>query len=353
MTPPRRRPVSRRLLTGLLAVLAVLVAAHAGLWWFATSRLEAGLATWQAQRREAGWTVAAGPPVRTGWPLSAAISVPDLALSGGEADLPGGMSWRAARTELSVDLLRPRQLNVRVSGQQRLRLSHLPEFGLAADRFELTIPLEPGVPARSADLAASGVHAALPTGSVDIGTLALHGETRPAAVKGEDALDMTGSAEAIAVPPPSGGRSWAFGPRIASISYDLALTGPLPRGSDLASRAASWRDGGGTLELRRLALGWGPLGLFGTATMALDDHMQPMGAATVRLVGYDAALDALANAGVLAPSAAQAAKGVLAILARPPEGGGPPQVELPVTLQDRTLAAGRFPLLKLPEWVWP
>ena len=350
-SPPSRSAAHRALLSGLV-LLVVLAVADTGLWWFATGRLETELATWQAQRRAAGWAVTAGQPERTGWPLTAAIQVTDVALAGGDADLPGGFAWRATRLELSVALLRPRLLNVRVAGDQRLRFAEVPEFGFTAERFEVAIPLDPGVPARSADLAATGLHATPPAGPCDIGTLAVHVDTRPAAAQGENGVILTASAEAIGLPPLPGDRPWPFGPRIASVSLDAALTGPLPGAPDLATRAAAWRDGGGTLVLRRLALGWGPLGLSGSATMALDEHMQPMGAATVRLVGYDATLDALVAAGAMAPRAAVAAKGVLTILARTPEGGGSPRVELPVTLQDRTLTAGRFPLLRLPQWVW-
>ncbi len=353
MLPPRPRSAAHRLLIGFLAALAVLAAAHTGLWLFATGRLEDALAAWQAQNRAAGWTTSAGSPVRTGWPLAAAIEVPDLSLAGGETDIPGGLAWRAAHTELAVAFWQPRQLRIRIAGQQHLRLSGLPEVGFTAEQFEVTVPLDPGAPILSADLAASGLHAAVTGGSVDIATLAMHTDDRPTAARGEAALAMTGSAEAIGLPSAGEDRPWLFGSRIASISFDAALTGPVPGVADLATRAAAWRDGGGTLALHRLALGWGPLGLSASATMTLDEHMQPAGTATARVVGYDATLDALAASGTLAPRAVLATKAILALLAKVPAGGGTPQVELPLTLNDRTVTAGRFPLLRLPELVWP
>ena len=39
-------------------------------------------------------------------------------------------------------------------------------------------------------------------------------------------------------------------------------------------------------------------------------------------------------------------------MARPSPDGGPPAVEAPLSLQNRTLALGRIPLLRLPELVW-
>ncbi len=351
------RPAVRRLLTGALASLAVLAAADTGLWVFATTRLESELAAWQASRRAAGWTASSGRPNRSGWPLAAAITVPDTVLSGGDADLPGGLSWQAAQAVLSVTVLHPWRLTIRFPGQQHLRLATFPDIGFTAEQFDLVLPLstsgnDPAAPLPMGDLSAAGLRATLPTGALGIAALALHAATRPAATRGEAALNVTGSAQGITLPPLPGGRPWPPGPDIAAASFDAALTGPLPGPGPVAARAASWRDGGGTLVVRHLLLRWGPLDLSGSATMTLDNHLQPAGAATATLAGYDATLDAIASSGALAPRAVQAIKAVLAILARPAQGG-PRQVELPVTLRDRTLAAGAFPLLRLPEFLWP
>jgi hypothetical protein len=254
---------------------------------------------------------------------------------------------------VSVALLQPRLLSVRLAGEQRLRLSELPPFTFVATEFELTTPLAPASPVASAGLTASGLRANLPTGPLEIAAVAAEGTLRPDAGKAEDAMTLSGSAEAIGLPPAPDGGPWPLGPRLASVSFDAALSGPLPSAPDLTTRATAWRDDGGRLVVHRLALGWGPLGLSGSATMALDEHMQPTAAATVRLVGYDATLDALASAGAITQHAALAAKAVLALLARRPDGGGAPTVELPLTLEDGTLSAGRFPLLRLPRFVWP
>ena len=57
----------------------------------------------------------------------------------------------------------------------------------------------------------------------------------------------------------------------------------------------------------------------------------------------------LATTGALTRSAATAAKAVLGLLARLPEDGGAAEVEVPLTLQDRTLAMRQFPLMRLPR----
>ena len=295
----------------------------------------------------------AGPPARGGWPWAARLDLPALALTGGQADLPGGVAWRGERVGLGVALLRPRRLVVTVGGAQDLRLGGLPALSFTADSFALEMPLETGGPARSADFGAAGLRVRTPAGEATVARLAGHGETRAAAGPGEAPLAVVASADQSCLPD----RAWALGPRIAAASLDAALTGKLAPGkltpeTGPAWSAAAWRDGGGTLEVRRFAVGWGPLGLTGSATLALDAQLQPMGDANVRIVGAAETVDALAAAHILAPRAAQAAGGVLALFARAPEGGGPPQVEVPLTLRDRTLALGGFPLVRIPVWVW-
>jgi hypothetical protein len=160
--------------------------------------------------------------------------------------------------------------------------------------------------------------------------------------------------EAIDLPP---ARSWALGNRISSASIEGTLAGPVddpvPPSRDLAARAAAWRDGGGELTIRDMAMGWGPLGLSGAGTLGLDERLQPTWNGQVRAIGYAAALDALVSAHALTPGAATAAKAVLSLLAHVPQDGSPPDVEVPLTLHDRVLSMSQFPLLRVPELIWP
>ena len=54
-----------------------------------------------------------------------------------------------------------------------------------------------------------------------------------------------------------------LGPHIASLAIDGHLNGPVPPGRTATEQAKAWRDGGGSLEIRHLALVWGPLDLTG------------------------------------------------------------------------------------------
>jgi hypothetical protein len=341
----------RWLVLAPLLVVAVLVGADALLWQWAVQALQTGFGAWKTLQQANGYTVANGPPRTAGWPFAAEMQVSNLAIAGPLGDLPLGVTWSAATVTLRMTILHPRTLVVAASGDQHLRLPGL-DLPFTAGAEHLTIPLLPGAPSNTATLEVAELRASAPLAGLTIAAFRAHTKLRPAALQGEPAFGLTAAATGIALPQPPN-LTWPLGPAIATVELNAALTGPMPRTPSLAARATGWRDGGGTLEVQRAALQWGPLDLTGSATLALDEHLQPMGAATAKLRGYVATLDALAGARLIPPQAAIAAKAVLGLMAHAPDNGGPPEVEVPLTLQNRQLSVGRIPLAHLPEFSWP
>ena len=125
------------------------------------------------------------------------------------------------------------------------------------------------------------------------------------------------------------------------------------RRSNMAARVRAWLDEGGSVELHRLAVIWGQTRMEATATLALDGDVQPMGTGTAKIAGYEPVLDRLAAKGVLSRAAVRAAKAMLTLLADTPAEGQPAEVEVPLTLQFRTLSVSQIPLARLPEVSWP
>jgi hypothetical protein len=352
----------RRRLVALAALLVLVIGAHALVWRWATGTIDAQYERWVSEQRGHGWIVTSGEPVRGGWPMDASLILPQPHIANATQATAARLAWDGERVVIGVALLHPRTLTIRAEGTQHLRLGDGPDIPITAERLVGTVPLTPGEPAREVDVSGRHLRAgvALASGAADeasggltISLLSLHVASNPGAGRGEAALSLAGSAQDIGLPPLPAGRSWPFGPRIASVSVEGTVDGPLPRGADPVAQAVAWRDGGGTVAISRFAIGWGPLGLNATATLSLDAAMQPQGSATLHLVGAPDAIDALAANGVIPPRTALAAKAVLGLMSREPEGGGAPQVDVPLTLQDRKLAMGRFPLATVPELVWP
>jgi hypothetical protein len=341
----------RKLWIILLATPFVLLAADALCWRIAVSNLESGFTAWANQQRGAGWSESHGVPVRGGWPLAATLTVPAISLAGGNSDIPGGLLWSADSLVLRVALPRPGLLRIAAKGTQRLRLAANPEFSFSADRVDVELRLQPAQVPPFLDFIVEHMRVNTPMGAdASIGSVRLHLDIRPEAQSGDPALAFVLRAAAMTLP---SGMAHPLGPHIASLAVDGALNGPVPLGRTPAERATAWRDGGGSLQIRHLALVWGPLDLTGSATLALDEQLQPMGAASARVVGYAETLDSLAAHAAISRSAATAAKAVLSLLANSPDDGSLPNVEVPLTLQYRTLSMRQVPLVRLPEIEWP
>ncbi|MGK7868996.1 DUF2125 domain-containing protein [Falsiroseomonas sp. E2-1-a20] len=348
---PRRRPIGPRLALGALLAVLALGAGHAVLWRIMAGQLEAGLATWVEIRRAQGWRVEHAPPVRGGWPFSATLSLGAVRLEGGAATLPGGVALEAERVVLRVTLPRLNQLRVEMPGAQRLRLDGA-EWRFAADELVALVPLEADTPPREAVVLAGRLRLATPAGPMEVASLRFSAAATATATDDEAALQLSLEAAAIDLPMPPGAANPVFGRRIESLAAEAALSGPVPPGRVPARRAEAWRDGGGSFELSRLAVQWGPAQVAAAATLALDEALQPMGAGSLRVTGANEALQALADAGLVGRRAAGTARIMLPLMARP-NAAGATEIEVPVTLEDRTLALARIPVLRVQPWIWP
>ncbi|MDB5374786.1 MAG: hypothetical protein JWP04_3428 [Belnapia sp.] len=349
-----RRPLGFRVLLVAALLVAALAAGHALLWRWMSSQLQDGFTAWAETRRAQGWRVDHAAPLRGGWPLSATLTLPQFHLAGGEATLPGGMDWQAEALLLRVSLPWVDHLVVDMPGRHRLRLGEA-TIPFAADRLVAELPIERHVPPRGALLEGERLRFGSPAGGVEARRVRLEVQTRTTAIEGEPAVTLRGGAEGILLPesPLQAPMLAALGRTLQAAEFDLALNGPVPPGRGPGERAEAWRDGGGTLALRALDLRWGPVTAAIAATLTLDEALQPMGAGTLKLAGAAQALEAAAAAGLLTPRAAGTARTVLRLLSRPPADGGPPELNVPLTLDDRTLTLARIPLVRLGAWEWP
>ena len=134
------------------------------------------------------------------------------------------------------------------------------------------------------------------------------------------------------------------------IAIAAALMGPVPTAPPRQA-ATAWRDAGGILELERVALRWGTLVVTGSGTMALDTELQPIGAFSAAIEGYDELLSALVGAGRVRSNDAGLARMALGFLAKPGPGGRP-QIAAPFTIQDGQMLLGPVKLGPAPRIPW-
>lgn len=143
----------------------------------------------------------------------------------------------------------------------------------------------------------------------------------------------------------------SLGSQIEKVSGEMEIYGPLPQ-SLTAPPLARWRDAGGVAEVRSLRLEYGPLNLHTEGTLALDGGLQPVGAFTARLQGFHAAIDALQQGHVIDRGEALTSKLVLGALAQIDSATGKSSLNLPVSIQDRSVYVGPLKLGKIPIVYW-
>ena len=141
-----------------------------------------------------------------------------------------------------------------------------------------------------------------------------------------------------------------LGDIIDELDFGATVKGVFPSGK-LNDAAAAWRDAGGTVEIDRLRLNWGALGATATGTIALDQELQPVGAFSGAVQGYDQILTALVQNGQMRATDAGLARIALTMLAKTGPDGKP-EIKTAFTIQNGQMFLGPAKLGKAPRLTW-
>ncbi len=334
--------ISRWKLAAAVALgLGIAAAAYAGYWRYAAGQFDRSVADWIAAREAEGYRVELAMAPIEGFPFWLSTTVSDPAIA---APLDA-WSWRGPTFHLRSRPWSPFAFAFELPGAHHIeaegrsfdlstvsatgRIAYaldrrLDDFALALGQASLTETGEPPFAATSLVLAARvpppdhvGTAPVTLTFEAAVADLALPEKLRP-----------------------------ALGPRIAAASVIGRLDGTLAMGP-LAAALAAWRDAGGAVELDRFQLTWGPLGLDGNATAALDEKLQPLVAASCELQGIGPTFDALMDAGIIDREHGPLGKQLLLGMA-----GADGRLKLPLTLQDGFLYVGPIRLMPVPPIEW-
>ncbi|CAO3413271.1 DUF2125 domain-containing protein [Azospirillum endophyticum] len=342
---PRRLLTGRRIATTLILMALLLPALAYSLWWWQAARsVRDGLESWVADQRANGAVVEHGGLTVHGFPftLRAELETPHLATRGAD--------WQGARLVAEAVPWNPTRIALAFPGEQRLSVVQpgqppidilAPQGGSGDLVMRMSGTLE-RLALRFTGLTAQVAGQPVPVAALDIGAAQ---PDRLPAERTTAGLTLTLTADGLTLPdgvPPTLGRE------VKRTELTLRVMGTPPR-PEPASLSA-WSRDGGTVEVDRLALDWGPLGAVLSGTLALDAQLQPQAALTAEIRGAPAILDAMKP--MMRPNEAAIARTVLAMLARPTGPNGEPVVTAPVTVQDRALFVGPLRVAALPKLVW-
>jgi len=329
--------------------LAVLLIAYTIYWFLLAHIVRGDIADWTSQQRAQGFTVAFGEPVIGGFPFAvrARMAAPDITA-------PDGLwHWQGPDTELRVSPWAPFDFSFAAPGHHHVMLAGSAPRDIALDAETLVVSIDIGRDGRltnfSLDLAAASLADNL-SQTARLAQAAITGHL-PWPISNDpdlSSLDLNIDATGIDLPP---NVRAPLGQRIEKLHLVSQVMGMVPPGLPREALAA-WRDAGGVLQLRESEINWGPLWAAGDGTFALDQTMQPLAAGSLRIAGLAETLDVLTAAGMLQAGPAKLAQFMFGAVARPPSGGGRPEVKLPLAIQNGALNMGPIKLTQLPPIDW-
>jgi hypothetical protein len=353
--PTLRRARRKRNLLIALAVAVVVLVAAGGLtaaWWITTDRLAAGIDRFAAKLKADGGNLTAASRGRGGFPFHPAVVLTNAEIAF-PPGAPGPWSWSGERATVSTSLFAPNAIQVGVEGSGRLQLTPLGEaFDLTTKAKTATVRLLQNRGREYAEAHVAGLAVSASTGAtvmVNAATLQLARPTAPVTDERTESYGMHLELAGLTLPPND---ATPLGQRLDSLVFDAHVLGPLDPALDTKA-FETWRSAGGTAQILRLEARFGPLAIYSDATLSLDKDMQPIGAGTGRIQGFAPALDALVATQAMKLNDAKAAKAFLALLARPPAPGAPPEIRVPLSIQEGKLFVGPVALMTMPRIDWP
>lgn len=353
MIPPvASRLTSRIVYIGFALALAA-VAGVTGLWFAGAAQLREQIA--RAGRDivgEAGTFTVQTLTVQ-GFPFSYDAELGDIVMA--VRDARGGWEWRAEQAKLTLSPWLGRAARFDLSGKHKLRF----RLGRAPLDLEITAARAPGEAQWGSGPA---LYKLAPEG------IAITETVSGAATKAEKAsfqlfLYPPESRKAGTTQPAAGvlieiagidlpaGAGKYLGPKLAKLATEIQVLADVPLPADRRNMAR-FREAGGSVEVKNLALQWGPARIDGSGTMTLDQALQPEASFAARMTGFEETADALVAAGLIRAQEAQGVKLLLSLMARRSDPGRGAEIRVPITIQDRTVYVGPARLARLPQIRW-
>lgn len=331
----------------VVTVGVVLFAGYAGYWFYVAGRLERGIDDWVALQRQAGLTVDFERTPVSGFPFAFRSTFRKPHIAGAFAGR--GFDWQGPDLDARVSPFNLQAIDLRGPGR------HEADFGdgpIVLDAAGLEVRLAFAGNGLLSSIAVSWTEAKLAARggafAAGAGSITLTMPASPPQADGDPLLQFAASTKSLTLPK---GRVVLTEDSLIDLQLAGQVKGMLPM-APLRQALASWRDAGGTVEIARFAATQATLSLSGSATIALDDNLQPIVAADVKARGLAPTIDLLTSQHRIYPEDAQKMK-LFVKGAERDAPGGYKEVATGLTLQGGWLSWGPFKLVQVPPIEWP
>ena len=331
-----------------IVVAIAIIGGYAGYWFFIAAQLEKGIDDWVSFQRQAGLTVAFERSGVTGFPfaLRATFRQPHIsgALSGQSFD------WRGPDVEAKVSPLDLYAMTFIAPGHHTIDLGAGPA-ALDARELRARLAFDGSGQLSTVAVTVADMNATLPDRKVIAaasGTASLTAAPTPPKSDADPLLQFAFDAKELKLPE---GTVLLTADPLSTVQIAGTVKGPMPMAS-LRPALTSWRDAGGTVQVTSFAVAQSTLSLSGSATVALDDSLQPLVAADVKARGLGPTIDLLVSQHRIYPEDALKMK-LFVKGAERDAPGGYKEVATGLTLQGGYLFWGPFKLAPVPPIQWP
>jgi hypothetical protein len=336
----------KRIAGGIAALLAVIVAGYSIYWRVVAPKVDAAIDAWVAMQRQAGATLKfeRTPVLGFPWEFRSAFHNVDVSQTvNGERIEWGGSDLELSLSPFDLETIRFNSslLSIFFKDRNNTLLFEMPKGKIAfrGDGALADIAIEAG----DTKWAVPG----LVISKADAIKLSVSLPKTPPRSDRDPAMDFAIDLKNVMLPP---GKILVTEDPLTQVEIAGSLKGPIEI-APLQQALSSWSNQGGTLEVKSFTLAQPPLTLAGSATLALDSDLQPIGAANMTARGLSETIDLLAQQGRLAT--ADAVKFKLFVKgAQSPGADGVPEVATGLSLQNGTLSWGPFRLARVPRILW-
>jgi hypothetical protein len=273
-----------------IALLVALLLGAYGLYWRVTAqRLESGIAEWTVWQRQSGGRVEYSWSGIGGFPLAfrATFVAPTL-----DVMVAPGIRVRWSGPSMVAEM-RPwnlRRVFATAEGGHEVLIGHSPaagEWRVNASTLRGAVSFHANGGIDTFDIGGDGISA----GGAGLGALVAERAGLTLRLPDNPPKDYQAalaaislSADALVVP---AALFLPYGRKIDRAELSMEIMGPLPAGEAMRAMR-TWRDAGGVVEVRRALLRQASLAMSGSATLAFDAEMQPMGAGSLAAEGLAA-----------------------------------------------------------------
>ena len=345
----------RKLVFNSLSILIGLTVIYSGLWFIIGLQLKNGISNWATKQSTQGWKTEHQKIDMSGfpWQWRFKINRPTLSRASGNIQL----HWAGPYIQLNVRPWDIKNIKFQTGGQQ--------EFAYTKPNERNSIKLDMEAGQGKLKLNKNGRLTHLSFAMVD--TLAKITSTQyyrikrlnwrlsfnklaPPKEKRHQVSTVDLQAELLGLTLPTRLNS-GLGRTINNIALSAKFLGNA-HGNTLKQAFSSWASSGGSLDLKNFEIHWGKLFAKANGTFALDSDLQPIAALSGTITGYNLALKAMIDAGLIKPNLGMIARfamqGMSNVFGIQKEN----QIKLSLAIQDGHLYVGPIKLIKLPKVIW-